>query len=42
MPAKKKELVMVAIVTLVAIGVVLSITALVSGAFQAVAMVFGG
>lgn len=39
---KKKDLIMVAVVTLVAIGLLISATALVRGVISAVGVVFGG
>ncbi len=39
---KKKDLIMVAVVTLVAIGLLISVTALVRGVISAVGIVFGG
>jgi hypothetical protein len=39
---KKKDLIMVAVVTLVAIGVLLSVTVLVRGVMNALTMAFGG
>ena len=39
---KKKDLIMVAVVTLVAIGLLISATALVRGVISAFGVVFGG
>jgi predicted homoserine dehydrogenase-like protein len=39
---KKKDLIMVAVVTVVAIGLLLSVTALVRGVVSAVGIAFGG